>query len=244
MSFVYALVARGETPLAEYSSVQGNYKAVAVRMLASIDPKKPVHLLEQDKYVFQSLTETDRMTFLCLTDKTVAQQLRQAFLEELQRKWRTKYGSQGATFQSYSKDKEFQPEIQALFTTYNSERAQKLANIKSNISVAQDKMTENLTLALARGEQLEIMDQKADKILQHSQAFNREAANVNRKMCWQRYRWYVVGIVISIILLYIIIAQFCGYGFEICFPKSPSPTPNNFIQMNIDEPHTMMKPSK
>lgn len=234
MSFVYALVARGETPLAEYSSVQGNYKTVAVRMLQSIDPKKTYHQLDQDKYVFHSLSDTDRMTFLCLTDKTVSPQLRVSFLEELQRKWRAKYGAQGSTFQSYSKDKEFQPEIQSLFQTFNSERAQKLANIKTNIAQAQEKMTENLTLALSRGEQLEIMEKKADKIYSNAQAFNREATKVSRLMCWQKYRWYLIAAIISLVLIYLVVASFCGMTLS-CLRSSPTPSATPKLVRVIEE---------
>ena len=136
-----------------------------------------------------------------------------AFLEELQRKWRTKYANQGANFQPYSKDKEFAPEIQALFTMYNSERAQKIATIKGNIAATQEKMTENLTQALIRGEKLEVMEEKANNIKEHAEVFHRAANTVKRKMCWERYRWYVLGVLIALVLIFILFLIFCK-GFK------------------------------
>lgn len=216
-NFVYALVARGAQPLAEYSTIEGNYKSIAIKMLENIDTKKQMHVLEEGEYVFQSLADTDRMNFLCLTKKTASSQLRVNFLEELQRKWRTKYANQGANFAPYSKDKEFAPEIQALFTMYNSERAAKIATIKGNIAATQEKMTENLTQALIRGEKLEVMEEKANNIKEHAEVFHRAANTVKRKMCWERYRWYVIGGVIALVLLFVLIIVICGgFSFSKC----------------------------
>ena len=215
MAFVYGLVAHGAVPLAEYSPSTGNFKSVAIRLLENIDSKKQYHVLQSDPYVFHSFTDNNRMNYLCLTEKTASAQLRIAFLEELNRKWTSKYGTQGAKFTSYSKQKEFGPEIQALFTTYNSERAQKIANIKGNIAQAQEKMTENLTEALIRGEKLEVMEEKANNIKENAQVFHRKATAVKRKMCWEKYRWYVAGVIIVLVIIFILILIFCnGFKFQ------------------------------
>lgn len=216
MAFVYGLVAHGAVPLAEYSPSTGNFKSVAIRLLENIDSKKQYHVLQSDPYVFHSFTDNNRMNYLCLTEKTASAQLRISFLEELNRKWTAKYGSQGAKFTSYSKQKEFSPEIQALFTMYNSERAQKIANIKGNIAQAQEKMTENLTQALIRGEKLEVMEEKANNIKENAQVFHRKATAVKRKMCWEKYRWWILGIVVGIVVLWLIISFICGFNFKKC----------------------------
>lgn len=217
-NFVYALVARGNTPLAEFSKVTGsnNVKPIALRMLENIDPKKQMHVLDQDKYVFQCLTSKDRMNYLCLTEKTASAQLRSAFLEQLQQKWVSKYGNKGATFKSLEKSMEFAPEIEALFTTFNSERAAKIASIKGNIAEAQEKMTENLAEALVRGEKLTIMEEKANSIKNNADTFKRTAADVKRKMCFQKYRWYALGALVVVILILILLFAICGITFKKC----------------------------
>lgn len=216
--FVYALVARGNTPLAEYSRIQGtnNVKPIALRMLENIDPKKQMHVLDQDKYVFHCYTTTDRMNYLCLADKSANSQLRATFLDELQKKWISRYGNKGATFKSLEKSMEFAPEIEALFNTFNSESAAKIATIKGNIAEAQEKMTENLAEALIRGEKLTIMEQKADTIRTNADTFKRSANQVKNKMCFQRYRWYFLGALIVIILILVIVFSICNIDFRNC----------------------------
>jgi aminopeptidase N len=71
---------------------------------------------------------------------------------ELKQKWRAKYGNTGTTMSPYEKSAEFAPEFRRLFTTLNSERAQKTAHIKQNLQNAQDVTAQNLTKALTPGE--------------------------------------------------------------------------------------------
>lgn len=217
-NFQYALVARGSTPLAEYSIVQGNYRNIALRMLESLDPKSPNAIVEQGKNIFYSQTDPDRMTFLCLCDSQVQPTLRAGFIEELQRKWRQRYGNSAVSFAPNSKNNEFgATEIRNLIDSFNKERNAKLAAVKQNLQDAQEKMTQNLTMAFARGEQLNIMEQKAENIKDSAQTFHREATNVRRKMCLQKWRWYILGAVVVIVVIFIIVVIACGgFTFKRC----------------------------
>lgn len=208
--FVYGLVAHGSTPLADYAPYEGNFKQIAVRMLDQIDPKQQFSEAESNGHVFFAMTEPDRMVYLCLTEKKAPNALRKSFLEDMRTKWRTKYGNSGTTFKAYEKNSEFGPTIRLLFGTYNSDRAQKLALIKENVQKTQDQTTQNLTKALQRGEQLEIMSAKAENIKKSAQAFHREASNVKSMMCWQKWKFYIIGIIIGIVLIVIIIMLICG----------------------------------
>lgn len=216
MSFQYALVARGTTPLAEYSTIQGNYRPIAIKILENLNPATPRTMVEQAGHVFFAITDSDRVTFMCLTETNVSRQIQIAFLEEMQRKWRTRYGNNSGSFMTNSKDAEFGPEMATLIRTYNSERAQKMATIKDNIADAQDKMTNNLTLAMARGEQLAVMEKKAEDISQSADVFKREATNVRRKMCFQHYMWWIIGFVVLAVVIFIIVWICCGAKFQDC----------------------------
>lgn len=213
-NYQYALVAHGSTPIAEYSLIEGNHRSIAIKMLENIDPKTPNAVVEQGNFIFMTLTESDRMTFLVLTQKSVPASGRISFLQELQRKWRSKYGRSGASFGKYSKNDEFgKNDIAALIRLFNSERNAKLTQAKENIAQAQEQMTQNLTMALARGDQLEVMEKKAENIRESAQQFSREANQVKKKMCWQRYRWYLVAVIAVIVLILVIILIACK-GFK------------------------------
>ncbi|KAH0786332.1 Synaptobrevin family protein [Histomonas meleagridis] len=215
-TFVYGLVAHSTTPLADYSSFEGNFRTIAVKVLENIDPNIPTAISEQGQYVFQTLTEPDKMTYLCLTDKEAIATLRSNFLTDLRNKWRKKYGNNGAKFTAYSKSAEFSSDIRTLFNTYNSERARKIAYVKESQLKTNEQTVQNLKLALQRGEQLEVMSQKADKIKDSATAFHREASKVKSMMCWQKWRFRILIIVIVIILVLAICMIICGPTFSKC----------------------------
>jgi vesicle-associated membrane protein 7 len=222
-SFQYALVARGFSPLAEYSVVTGNFRAIAVKMLENLDPKKPRAVLEQNTGVFHTLTESDRITYLCLTDKGISASAAASFLDDLKAKWRGRYGNSGSSFAPNSKNAEFgQTEIAQLFRNFNSQSAQKLNQITSNLDATQTQMTQNLTMALARGEQLSVMEGKAEDIRASAQTFRREAEKVKCQMCIQKWRWIVLGIIIGLVVIFIIVWVCCGAKFEKCPKKDKS----------------------
>jgi vesicle-associated membrane protein 7 len=50
------------------------------------------------------------------------------------------------------------------------------------------------------------MEKKAEDIREGAQIFQREAEAVNKMMCWQRYKWWVIGGVIGVVVLALIIA--------------------------------------
>lgn len=213
---VYGLVAYNNTPLAEFAAYEGNFKTIAAKMLETMDRKSPRVQSEQNNHVFLAAND-DGMVYLVLTEQSASQSLRIAFLDDMKRKWRAKYGNGGRDFTAYSKTKEFGPTIESLFRTYNSEKAQKVYKIKDNQQKAQDTTVENLNLALKRGEKLEVMQEKANKVLDSAKAFHREAKNVRSMMCWQKYRLFVLlGVVIAIVLFLVITFACGGFSYKKC----------------------------
>lgn len=220
MSFQYGMVARGTIPLAEFSLAQGNQRIVAIQMLENVNPNEcQTSMVEQSGHIFFCLTEQDRTSYLCLADSSVNKNIMLNFCEELQRKWRTRYGNNSNTFLANSKDAEFGPEIQKLLSVFNNERSKKISTIRNNIAQAQDQMTKNLSLALARGEQLTIMEEKANTILESTTTFKRESKKVRKRMCFQRYMWYFIGIAIGAVFILVILFIACNPNFSKCKKK-------------------------
>lgn len=220
MSFNYALVARGTTPLAEFAQIQGNFRSIAIKMLENIDPKTPRAVVEQGQYVFMTLSDPDHVTYLCLTDNTVPTDQRISFLDSLKSKWRQRYGNNASQFAANSKDAEFgRSEIAALIRQFNSTSNQKISTIKSNLRDTQDQMTQNLTMALSRGEQLSVMESKAENIKESADTFHRQAKSVRRNMCIEKYKWWFIAALIVIVVIFVIVWIACGAKFQKCGGK-------------------------
>lgn len=231
MDFQYALVARGTTPLAEFSLVSGNHRSTALNILEKVDPKKPNSTFDTGGNTFFTLTDPDRTTFLVMCSSKVVRTLQTAFVQDLQRKWRSKYGNKASSFAPSSKNQEFgSTEINSLLKQYNASNKQKLVQVKQNLQEAQDKMNENLNTAFKRGEQLEIMNQKSESIRDSAQAFHRDATKLARQMCLQKYRWYIMGGAIAVVVIIVIVIIACGgLTFKKCKKSkknnNPAPAP-------------------
>ena len=122
---------------------------------------------------------------------------------------------------------EYKPDEMALEAPFYGDKYQKITQIKSNLESTQDQMTQNLTMALARGEQLNVMEAKAENIKDSAATFRREATNVRRRMCLQKWKWYFIGIAIAVVVIFIIVWVACGASFQKCRKSKDSNSSNS-----------------
>ena len=208
MSFVYGLVGFETTPLAEYETAEGNYAEIGHELLGKIGHDDSRTVFEQGQYLFSGFGSKTGLTILVLSKSSVDVKTRFFVINEIQSKWQSKYGSKAATMRPMEKSAEFRGEIQRIFTMMESPTQAKIQQINKNISDAQEIMTQNLSAAIARGEQLNVMEQKAEDIRSSSSQFQRDARKVKNEMCCRRYMYYILGgiVILAIIAVIVIIA--------------------------------------
>ena len=114
MSFIYGIVLHDKTPLAEFPQNDPEISSLASNILFQLNSESPRLTAEQGNYLFTTLSEKDRITYICVSDKTVSSELRNTFMNQLQQEWRLKYGSRCSKFAAHEKDAEFGPVIQRL----------------------------------------------------------------------------------------------------------------------------------
>ncbi|GBG29259.1 Vesicle-associated membrane protein 711 [Hondaea fermentalgiana] len=88
---VYAVVARGITPLVEHTSTSGNFPSVARVLLAKIQASEQTRMSYiYDDYAFHFVREAN-IAFLCLTDEQFSRKLAFAFLEDVKERFKATY---------------------------------------------------------------------------------------------------------------------------------------------------------
>ena len=111
MPILYALVARGKTVLAEFTSTSGNFPTVTRFLLARIGDRTNTHTQTQtqteagsdgstkmsiiyDQHIFHYVVEEGTgMVYLCMVDDTeTKRRVPFLFLEEIQRRFTAAYG--------------------------------------------------------------------------------------------------------------------------------------------------------
>jgi hypothetical protein len=199
-------------------------------MLESLDPKKARGTAEQANGIILSLTEPDRITYVCVVDRQISSTAGYSFLDDLKAKWRARYGNSAGSFAPNSKTTEFGPEIAAVMRNYNSQSYQKVNQIQSNLTSAQNQMTQNLTMALIRGEPLSNLEAKAEEICGSAQAFKMEVKALKCQQLCARIRWWILGIGVLLVVIVIILLVVCGVKFEKCPEPTAAPAPNPTAQ--------------
>lgn len=214
MSILYAVVARGNVIMASGPEPNQGLNAALKGVFSKITSGR-LHQIDQGKQVVRIITDNG-MNFACLADSSVDSKRQVSFLEELQRQWVRKYGQGTQNFAENQKNGEFGPTIQSSLSAFNSEQGHKIAIIKENIMQAQEAMTKNLEEALKRGDSLEAMENKANELNNHAQQFERSTKDLKRKMCFQKYRWYFLGALIVVVLIWLISSFICGFDYHKC----------------------------
>jgi vesicle-associated membrane protein 7 len=206
MTFQYGLCAYDQVPLAEYNAASGgNYQKVARELLGKLKFDGSRAAYDQDKFIFSCISETNHVAVIILSDRGIDANTRFYAVDQIRQRFVTMYLSSMNRAGEFSKSAEFGPEIQRIFRECQSPSAAKIAQINANLANAQQVMSENLTRALERSEKLEVMEAKAQDIRASSQAFQREATGIKNAMCFQRYKWYVIGAIVVIVVIAIIV---------------------------------------
>ena len=213
MSIQYAAIVKRGTVVCSSPPPNPSLNAQLKKLCAQITGGK-MHQLDEGQIVIKVLSEPNGTNFCCVADSSTNPRNVVAFLEELSRQWTSKYGPSPPPFSENQKQGEFGPIIQSSMAGFNSGQNQKISMIKQNIAQAQDTMAKNLEEALRRGEKLEDMEAKAQNLNDHAHEFERNANKLKNKMCWQRWQYYIIGVVIIIVVILIIVLIACGTDFK------------------------------
>jgi len=142
------------------------------------------------------------------------------FLAELQGKFNAQPASSSGSLAdspAYSLQGSFSPVISQLMHTYNTNPpTDELTNAQNQLAQVKDIMVQNVEQILSRGERIELLVDKTDNMANQATAFRRGARTVRRQMWWKNTRILALSVVVAIVLVWIIVAQFCGAGLNQC----------------------------
>jgi len=214
MTIVYALVSRQKTVLAEYTATLGNFPTVTRMLLAKIPVADGKMTYVYDDYVFHYVVESG-ICYLCMSDEKNKHRLPYAFLQDLKDKFLAKYGLDAAHRAiAFSFNEEFSRVIQQRMEHYNSGGAMdNIDALKNQIDDVKEGMVQNIEKVLERGEKIELLVDKTDRLNQQAFRFESSSRNLRRHLYWRRMRNIGICSIFGLIVLFILIAEGCG-GFD------------------------------
>jgi len=152
-----------------------------------------------------------------MADDAAGRKMPFAFLVDLQRKFTElpSSSSSGTPPPAYALQGTFSSTIATLMHTYNtSPPVDQVARAQAELDHVKDIMVKNVEQILSRGERIELLVDKTDTMATQATAFRRGARAVRRQMWWRNSKVLALSILVVLVVLYILVAQFCGAALQ------------------------------
>lgn len=205
MSVVFTAVARGGIIIASHAPTGVNLERNVQNLL-----EQPLTNNEQRRmnyYIF-TVHKGRLLNFVCATTADSDRSFPIKYLETISAKWNLTIGEKGSWAGPHSLSREAIPIFNAAMSEVSS--MSKTETIKRELDQTQRIVTDSLHMAIARGEELESLNNKSETLMATSEDFKTQATNLKRRMCLQKAKsWGAIGAIV-LLLFYIILASSCG----------------------------------
>ncbi|EEA21470.1 hypothetical protein TMatcc_009118 [Talaromyces marneffei ATCC 18224] len=239
-TFLYSCIAHGTTILAEHSSPGASStsaSSLASIILPKISHDKPqkltythdrlfVHYIadspssgntqQDDNSKTPAGGELDSHSSLSYLVVATAEQGRRipfAFLLEAKRKFLSAYPPSTTDFSALPAYgcAAYNSELRALLQQYNTAPpSDSLASARREIDSVRNIMTENIERVLERGERIDLLVDKTDRLGGTAHDFRMRSRGLRRKMWWKNVKVMVLLGVVVVFLIYLFVGMGCG----------------------------------
>lgn len=218
MTILYALVARGKTVLAEYTFTSGNFPTITRVLLGKIVDEDGKMSYVYDQYVFHYIIE-NHIIYLCMCDDMNKRRIPFGFLEDIRQRFKATYGERAQTAIAFAMSEDFGRTMQKQMDFFNGSSADTFAQVNSKLDDVKNVMVQNIEMVLERGEKLELLVDKTDKLNSEAFKFQKSSKQLKHAMWWRRFQLYLLIFVIIGIIIFIICAVACNIDFSKCKSK-------------------------
>jgi vesicle-associated membrane protein 7 len=103
------------------------------------------------------------------------------------------------------------------YGTTKSGQQDAISNVQNEIDNVRDIMTENIERVLERGERIDLLVDKTDRLGGSAHEFRVRSKGLRRQMWWKNVKLMVLLIVVVIFLIYLLVGFGCGLpGWSKC----------------------------
>lgn len=221
MSLIYALVARRKTVLAEYTASSGNFPTVTRVLLSKIPSQDGKMSYVYDKSTTFHYVVEAGITYLCMSSEMVKRRIPFAFLDDIKTKFQRQYGNSVDTAMPFSLNESFSPILRRQIEHFNDPTTDKISNMKNELSDIKGVMVNNIEKVLERGERIELLVDKTDRLNQSSFKFEKTSKQLKNALFYEQMKFYLIVFTVLVVIAYIAAASFCGGPtLPRCFHKS------------------------
>jgi vesicle-associated membrane protein 7 len=138
------------------------------------------------------------------------------FLDDIKQRFITTYGDKAQTAIAFAMNEDFGRTLQKQIDFYNSPSADTFAQVNNKLDDVKNVMVQNIEMVLERGEKLELLVDKTDKLQNQAFKFEKSSKKLKEAMFWKRVKLYLLIAFIVILLLWIVTSIACGFDYKKC----------------------------
>ena len=189
----------------------GNFPTVTRVLLSKIPQTDGRMTYVYDSYVFHYIVE-DGICYLCMSDEQGKHRVPYALLGDVKERFLARYGLEEATRAiAFSLNEEFSPVLEERMGHYNGGgAADRIDEVKSQIDDVRDVMVQNIEKVLERGEKIELLVDRTDRLNQQAYRFEASSRSLRRAVEWRRLRCRLMGGAAVLVLVWMFAAGACG----------------------------------
>lgn len=160
------------------------------------------------------------LTYLVIAPSELGRRVPFAFLLELKKKFLNQFKPDTTDYSSLPAygTASFNPTLKSMIQQYNTSPPEdSLSSARREIDNVKDIMTENIERVLERGERLDLLVDKTDRLGGSARDFRVRSKGLRRRMWWKNVRLMALLTVVVIFLIYLFIGFGCGLpGWSKC----------------------------
>ncbi|KAK4494472.1 hypothetical protein PRZ48_014770 [Zasmidium cellare] len=155
------------------------------------------------------------LTYLVVAKADLGRRIPFGFLVEIKKRFLSQYDPERTTFSSLPAygAAAFNAQLKTLMVDYGTTKAGQddaVKNVQGEIENVRGIMTENIERVLERGERIDLLVDKTDRLGGSAQDFRVRSRGLRRRMWWKNVRLMVLLVVVVVFLIYLFVGFGCG----------------------------------
>jgi vesicle-associated membrane protein 7 len=159
------------------------------------------------------------LTYLVVAKSDLNRRIAFGFLVEIKRRFLADYDAERTDFSSLPAygAAAFNSQLKQLMVDYGTTKAGQndaISNVQSEIDNVRGIMTENIERVLERGERIDLLVDKTDRLGGSARDFRVRSRGLRRRMWWKNVKLMVLLAVVIVFLVYLLVGFGCGFPGE------------------------------
>jgi len=226
-SIIYTVVARGDSVLAEYASMAGNFPSITIDILKrlakdSFNSRKASYSYDES-YHFHIMIESG-LIFLCMCDNIFAARRAFAYLVDIRNLFLSEYQGRWEYAVAHEMDR-FGKVIESRSNYFSKDaNSDNLTALQMEIDITKNIVTENIEKIIERGEHIEMLVERTNALSNESFQFKNKSTELKSRLWFRNIKiWLLIGCLICV-AIFLIVWFACGFpNFNKC-KADPIPT--------------------